>query len=237
VTSPSELHIVIAEQQDPRLGRQVVHDPRNRRFAAPRTGVARRSVAHRIYDPRPNPNQPRGNCTGCAEAMMANAKGNRHRSTVLDMFDADRIYSRATELDPWPGSWPPQDTGSSGGAAAQAAVDLGLAERYEWYFGLEHTLDGLQHHPLSVGTWWYEGLFEPDRRTKVVRPTGQKVGGHQYLLRAYDVTSKLNVGQHRLGLRCWWGGYQDAWITVDDFAGLLADDGDVHYTARAYPTG
>ena len=237
MTAPEQLHVVTADQRDPRLGRQCVHDPRSRSFAAPRTGAARRDIAHRVYDPTPNPNQPRGNCTGCAEAMMGNAKGNRRSGVILRMADADRIYSRATQLDPWPGSWPPTDTGSSGLAAAKAAVELGHGESYEWYFGIDHTLGGLQHHALSAGTWWTEGLFEPDPRTKLVRPTGQKVGGHQYLLRAYDVTSKLTVGQHRIGLRCWWGGYRDVWITVDDFAGLLADDGDVHRTARRAPTG
>lgn len=238
MTSPVPLHVVTVPQEDPRLGRQCVHDPRSRSFAAPRLGAARRNVSHRIYDPRPNPNQSHGNCTGCAEAMLGNARGNRQLGVVLGMDDADRVYSLATKLDPWEGQWPPVDTGSSGTAAAAAAKELGYADRYEWYFGLDHALDGLQQRPLSVGTWWYQGLFEPDPRTKLVRVTGPKVGGHQWVARAYDASaSKLTIGQQRVGGRCWWGaGFRDWWITVDDFAGLLADDGDAHRTARANAT-
>ena len=197
MTSPVPLHIVTVEQQDPRLGRICVHDPRSRNYPGPRTAGTR-----------------------------------RWRTT------AHRIYSRATNLDPFPGQWPPTDTGSSGTAAAQAAVELGEAERYDWYFGLDHALDGLQVHTLSVGTWWYEGLFEPDPTTKIARPTGRKVGGHQWVARAYDAgASKLTIGKQLVGGACWWGSYHLFWITVDDFADLLADDGDVHHSYRAAATG
>jgi hypothetical protein len=233
---PPDLHVVTVEQTDPRLGRQCVHDPRSRNFAAPRVEVRRKNVAHRIYDRRPNPNQTHGNCTGCAEAMLGNARGNRQRGVMLDMDAADRVYSLATQLDPWDGQWPPTDTGSSGTAAAKAAVQLGIGERYQWYFGIDAVLDGLQQRPLSVGTWWTFDMFHPDPRTKLVRPTGGRAGGHQWIARAYDASaSKLTIGQQRVGGACWWGDYHFFWITVDDFADLLADDGDVHHTYRANP--
>lgn len=235
MTTPVELHVVTVPQEDPRLGRQCLHDPRSRQYAAPRrtTTAKRRDKTHRIYDPRPNPNQPRGNCTGCAEAMMGNAAGNRIKGVTLGMDTADRIYSRATELDPWPGSWPPTDTGSSGTAAAKAAVEQGVGTGYEWYFGIDAVLDGLQRHALSAGTWWTEGLFHPDK-SGLIRPTGRRVGGHQYLLRGHDVSvSRLSIGKQRIKIRCWWGAYRDAEILVDDLAALLADDGDVHRTIRA----
>lgn len=225
--------IVNIDQQDPRLGRNVWHHPGSRNYAARQATTAkRRDKAHRTYDRVPNPNQPRGNCTGCAEAMMGNTAGNRVKGTVLDMGDADRIYSLATRKDPFPGAWPPEDTGSSGLAAAMAAVELGIGTRYEWYFGLDATLDGLQQHALSVGTWWTWDMFTPDK-TGLVRPTGGKAGGHQWLLRAHDVSvSRLTIGKQRIGGRCWWGAFRNFWMTVDDFAELLADDGDVHRTIR-----
>jgi hypothetical protein len=227
----TDLHVIRVEQQDPRLGRNVVHDPRSRQFVAPRHAGPRRDKAHRIYDPRPNPNQPRGNCTGVAECTMANSTGNRVKGVVLGMDVADRIYSRATELDPWPGSWPPTDTGSSGLAAAKAAVEQGIGTRYDWYFGLDAVLDGLQTNAISVGTWWYFDMFEPDP-TGLVKPTGGRAGGHQWLLRAHDVSASKRVSQQRVGGLCWWGTYRHFWMTVEDFANLLADDGDAHRTYR-----
>lgn len=229
------LHVIRIEQQDERLGRHVVHDERSRRFEAPRRAVVRRNKVHRIYDPRPNPNQVRGNCTGCAETMMANTVGNRVAGSVLGMGIADKIYSRATELDPWPGSWPPTDTGSSGTAAAKAAVELGIGESYEWYFGVDATLDGLQFYALSVGTWWTFDMFNPDPKTLRVRPTGGKAGGHQWLLRGHDVSASKTIGKQIVEGACWWGGYHYFRMTVDDFADLLADDGDVHRTRRRMP--
>src|SRR5437764_15082615 len=108
---------------DPRLGRHVHHDERSRAFAL--TPPVDKSTWHtksiRIYDPSPNPNQTLGDCTGCAKAMQMNAAGNRVSGVVLKLADADRIYSLATTLDAFPGSYPPDDTGSSGLAAAKAA--------------------------------------------------------------------------------------------------------------------
>jgi hypothetical protein len=131
----TDLHVVMVDQQDPRLGRQVVHDPRSRAFpmAAPDTSTWR-SKTIRMYDPTPNPNQTIGDCTGCDKAMEGNAAGNRVSGRVLTMADAEQVYSLATELDPWDGSWPPTDTGSSSLAAAKAAqrLKLGSAFRDVW---------------------------------------------------------------------------------------------------------
>lgn len=234
MTAPN-LKVITAEQLDRRMGRHVHHDERSRNFAAPppKRAVERRDRSHLIYDPQPNPNQSIGNCTCCAEMMLANARGNRVRRQVLKMDDADKAYRIATRIDPFPGQWEPNDTGSDGLSAAKASVQLGIGERYEWYFGLDATLDGLQLHPLSVGTWWMFDMFHPDKNGRI-RPTGGKAGGHQYVLRSHDVSaSRLTIGNQRVGLRCWWGSYRDVWMTVDDFAELLSDDGDVHFTVRA----
>jgi len=236
MTSPDDLYAVRINQADPRLGRQIVHDPRSRRFAAaPRTTTAKRqNRSHRIWDPHPNPNQVIGNCTGVAECVMGNSAGNRHKGVTLDMQDAVRIYSLATSLDPFDGAYPPEDTGSSGLAAAKAAVQLGIGDRYEWYFGIDAVLDGLQDHTLSVGTWWYWDMFNATSQNRLVRPTGGKAGGHQWALYKHDVSvSKLSIGKQRVGGICWWGSYRYFELTVDDFAELLADDGDVHRTIRA----
>jgi hypothetical protein len=117
-------------------------------------------------------------------------------------------------------------------AAAKAAVEQGIGSRYDWYFGIDAVLDGLQQNPISVGTWWYFDQFHPDS-TGRVRPTGGKAGGHQWLARAHDVSASKRVSQQRVGGLCWWGEFRHFWMTVEDFANLLADDGDAHHTKRA----
>lgn len=236
MTAAVDLRVEVVEQQDKRLGRQLVHDPRSRAFTAalPAEGTPLRSVQHRRYDPRPEPDQPVGCCTGVGEAMMGNAVGNRVRGAVLDMDDALAIYRFATSLDPFPGTYPPEDTGSSGLAAAKAAVRLGYATRYEWFFGLDAILRGLQDGPISFGGWWTWDMFRATADRPVVRPTGGMAGGHQWMLSGHDVPRGVLWGE------CWWGprfGRRGRFgITVEDFDTLVRDGGDAHRTYRRVPT-
>jgi hypothetical protein len=235
--------VEVVEQQSPLLGRQKVHDERSRAFALPRRAVDRsswRDKAVRLYDSLPNPNQCHGECTGCAEAMVLNQVGNRVTGRVLDLrVDAHRLYAWATFNDPWDGAMyfdeathalSGQDTGSSGLAAAKASVANGYATGYEHEFGggegvLQNIHEG---RALSVGTWWYGDMFEASGGTfaglPIFRPTGGRVGGHQYVARAHD------VGRRLVGCRTWWGGVRDFWVTEDDFDSLLRDGGDAHFT-------
>jgi hypothetical protein len=236
MSEPTDLHVVVVDQEDPRLGRQVVHDPRSRAFAAPVT-VDRstwRSHTIRIYDPTPNPNQVLGDCTGCQKAMAFNATGARVRGRILGLDWADQVYTLATQNDPFPGSYPPDDTGSSSLAAAKAAAYLGVGGTYRWLFGGADEVvqavttglaDGTPILPVGLGTWWYEGGFQPfsiPGGGVRIEMTGKRVGGHQWTVRGYDVKRDLLLG------RCWWGSFRDFWIKREHVAELLADDGDAN---------
>lgn len=216
----------VVPQQSPLLGRQLLHDERSRAF--PMTAAVDRSTwrdrSVRLYDPLPNPNQTIGCCTGVAKCCQLNAIGNRVLGRVLDMPDAERIYSENTKIDPWPGEWPPDDTGSSGLASAKAAQLLSLAGEYRWIFGgadevIQNVVEG---RVISVGTWWYADMFNRDRDGRIT-PTGGRAGGHQYVIRGYDVDRDWALG------RCWWGQYRDFWITRSDLDSLLRDGGDAHF--------
>ena len=228
----TDLYVKRLEFADKRLGRQVVHDPASRGFVRPRpvdksTWVERKAI--RIYDPRPNPNQPRGNCTGCEKCMNLNAVGSRKKGVVLDMLAADRIYSLATRLDPFTGSWPPDDTGSSGLAAAKAAKQLGLGGAYYWIFnGIDGVVQAIQDGDVvGIGSRWDNNMFEMNSQG-IIEPGGGTAGGHQWAARAVDLDRGL------LGGRCWWGpDFKDWWIRLDHAAELLADDGDAHVQERA----
>lgn len=225
----TDLEIITVAQQSDLLGRQVVHDPRSRSFPLKAvTGPVDRSTwrdkAIRIYDPTPNPNQEVGCCTGVAKCSQLNAVGNRVTGRVLKMPDAERIYSRNTQIDPWEGSWPPDDTGSSALASCKTAQEFGLAREYRWIFGgadevVQNIIEG---RVISVGTWWYWDMFDQDSRG-LVTPTGGRAGGHQWVARGYDVDRDWVLG------RCWWGDFRDFWIARTDLHSLLMDDGDAHF--------
>lgn len=236
----SDLHVIVAPQEDHRLGRQVVHDPRSRSFAFPAAALPElptRRFRHRVYGPQPTPAQRLGCCTMVDQAVRANTVGNRVKGQVLDLAWAERWYEGATRLDPFPGAYPPDDTGSSGLAACKAAQEAGIVARYEWLFaGARQVLaalagtDGRPGLPVGVGTWWLEGMFDPDPETLLVRPTGRRVGGHQWSVIGWEPRHRALVGQ------CWWGpGFGDHGrflIGLDDLDALLADDGDAHVTYR-----
>jgi len=235
VTQPGgELHTVWIEQRDPRLGRQIVHDSRSRGYAvgAPRSISSRRSFRHRVLGPVPVPRQTIGNCTGVDQCVRADAQGNRVRGVTLGMDTAVSIYTRATELDPFLGTFPEEDTGSSGLAAEKAAKEAGIVARYEWIFGgADQVLAVLPDHPVGVGTRWHRDMFDPDPNTYLVHPTGPVVGGHQWSVIGYNQRLAAFEGM------CWWGddfGSHGLFrIRKADLADLLADDGDAHICYRA----
>lgn len=236
--------VELVAQQDRRLGRQKVHDSRSRDFPLA-LAVDRstwRDKAVRVYDPRPNPNQCHGECTGVAKMIQLNAAGNRVAGRVLGMGDAHRNYARNTERDPWPGTFTydpatgatgGDDTGSSGLASAKTAAEHGIGGRYWHLFGgadeaVQHVMAG---RVLSAGTWWHADMFGPSAGTyaglPVVTPTGGRAGGHQYALRGYD------AGRDMILARCWWGDFRDFWLARADLDVLLRDGGDAHWQATA----
>ena len=228
----NELDVERVEQQSHLLGRNKVHDPASRGFALPRAAVDRsawRDKSIRLYEPLPNPNQRVGCCTGVAKCSQLNAVGNRVKGRVLNMEDAERCYSENTKIDPWPGVWPPTDTGSSGLASAKTAQKFGWAGEYRWEFGgADGVIQQVQEgRVMSVGTWWYWAMFEASggrfEGLPIVKPTGGQAGGHQYVIRGYDPGTDLALG------RCWWGGFRDFWISRNDLDSLLRDGGDAHF--------
>jgi hypothetical protein len=217
---------------DRRLGRHVVHDPQSRGYAAdtPVDTSTWHTKTIRIYDPVPNPNQPVGCCTTCAESMMLNALGNRKPLQVFTLEQALSWYRVATRLDPFEGAWEPDDTGSYGLAAWKAARSTGHAAGARWRFdGADGVVQEIMGgRVVSIGTMWSWDMFEPKpwRGTTLgmIEPTGGWAGGHQYVGRGY--VEPLDA----VMLRCWWDGYRDVLIKRPQLNDLIMDDGDVHVT-------
>lgn len=242
----TDLHVKMVEPRDPRLKRHVVHDPQSRAFAK---GLAIhpatwRTRVIRLWDPRTNPNQPVGNCTTCAKAMQMNAAGNHVPGVVFNMDQALDWYELETLLDPFPGYFKrgdpaSEDTGSNGLASCKVAQQVGVGGEYRWFFGgadeiAQYFSTDPDPIPVSNGTWWYQGMFNLQRKPGAtyrglswVEPTGNLAGGHQYITRGYVEPLDAFVD------RCWWGPhFRDFLIKREHKAELLADDGDAHTQER-----
>lgn len=208
------------------LGRRIEHDPRSRNFPA-RAPAKLHPVAWRRFGPVLDQGTL-GSCTGNAMAHALNTLPIRKQGTrLLTEADAISIYTDATILDGFPGTYPPEDTGSSGLAVAKVARNRGLIESYTHAFNPDQARGALQFGPVLFGTWWHESMFTPDEQG-YVHPDGRKAGGHEVLIIGDDM--------HKLTIQNSWG---KNWarggrfhLSYQDFADLMLDDGDITVPVR-----
>src|SRR5689334_9260234 len=105
-----------------RLGRHVEHDSRSRSYGV--EALPGQLVEQAVLWRRWSPILDQGNIGSCTTNAMAGWLGcepHTDNATYAAHFDeqfALWLYERCTRLDRIPGHWPPDDTGSSGLAAA-----------------------------------------------------------------------------------------------------------------------
>lgn len=165
-----------------------------------------------------------GSCTGNAGIAALNhvpfhVTGTKC-GTELDAID---LYSAATVVDAYSGSYPPDDTGSSGLAVAKVLKSQGRINGYTHAFGFDHFLAALMLGPVMVGTSWYDDMFYPTL-SGYVMPTGPYAGGHEYLATGVDTYNKVIRFQNSWGY--YWGVGGKFYMSYSDFTSLLADEGD-----------
>jgi hypothetical protein len=214
------------------MGRHVNHDPASRRFAfrAP-PKVDLRAVRHErhvsIFD-----QGALGSCTGNA-AVGCMATGEFYATITeadadwlepLDQGSAVRCYSDATAIDPWPGTYPPTDTGSDGLSVAKVLKAAGAISGYVWAFSLEDALAALMDRPLITGTLWLNDMFQPSA-DGLVTPGGSIAGGHEYVIDEYDPVRGW-IGFTN-SWSAYWGKSGRFYMEAEKYGALLARDGDV----------
>jgi hypothetical protein len=215
------------------LGCWLAHnDPRslrNFRYGAKLTTT--RSVTHVANGPILDQGDV-GACVGfTADDLMNTAKfyrsrlrGSKRRSYLPNDAGFD-FYHEATVLDEWFGeTWKPDDTGSSVLAGAKALKKLGYIDAYFWADDMTGLLGALQRQPVMLGTTWTSGMSDPDS-AGLIRPTGEIVGGHAYML--YAVSYPLRRVKMRNHWTREWGVSGDAYIGFDDLEWLIAQQGEV----------
>lgn len=201
------------------FGRLLQHDPKSRAFPVAAGPIITR--AHHHSGPTLDQGY-RSSCTGNAIAQALNTHPLRHGRPLLDEDVAVRLYSAATVLDEFPGTYPPDDFGSSGLAVCKAAFNAGLISGYRHAFSLNDALAALSAQPVIVGVNWYTGMLNPDGG--YLKPTGVVEGGHEVALIG------VNVRHQRVTvLNSWgpgWGANGRACLRWDDLGRLLAEQGD-----------
>jgi hypothetical protein len=215
---------------DRRLGRHVLHDPRSRRFPVSAPDVPIASVHHErhaeVFD-----QGNLGSCTGNAaigcmatSPFFATVDAHELAEYTLSEGGAVLVYSAATALDAYPGTYPPDDTGSDGLSVAKVLRNAGWISGYEHAFSLDQGLQALMSRPLIVGVNWFSEMFSPDVNGRV-RPTGDLAGGHEFVWDSYDHVSGLCGFTNSWGPG--WGESGRFFMLDTDFASLLAQDGDI----------
>lgn len=115
-----------------------------------------------------------GSCTGNAgtgalgtEPFFSKAGqaaiGSSWQDGTADEKFAVQLYSDATKVDPYQGTYPPTDTGSSGLAICQVLKTRGVIKGYQWATTATGYLQLLQTGPVMMGLPWYNAFFNPDK--------------------------------------------------------------------------
>jgi len=212
-----------------RLGRHIEHDPRSlaHPFGVVVEAASLRTVHHRRYGAPFNQGNL-GSCTGNAAAGAMNTAPFHRTGHLLDEKDAVALYELATTFDDSPGQYPPDDTGSSGLAAAKALQTRSLISAYKHAFSVEEAVSALQLTPVITGVSWYEGFDTPDSHGHV-SVSGQVRGGHEFELIGFQHASSLEdsvvIAENSWGAN--WGMAGRFNFTVATWRQLLAEQADV----------
>lgn len=209
-----------------RLGRYVKHDARSLRFPF-RTNAQLVSTAWTDHIDVLNQGEL-GSCTGNA---TVHALGHSpFYETLTDELkvsltedSAVKIYSLATQLDDFYGTYPPTDTGSSGLDAAKAAVHYGYISGYNHALSLHDALSAVMTGPIIVGVMWYSS-FDVPRPDGEMPMDGYERGGHEVCVWQVDVENERVWIKNSWGPE--WGVNGTAWWSFDTFAKLLDNYGD-----------
>jgi papain like protease len=177
-----------------RLGRHIEHDVRSLEHIVD-AGLALTTTIRPVRWERFSPILDQGDvgsCTGNAMTGWLGCAPHCVSAVAAAQYDepyALRVYELATQLDAFPGTYPPDDTGSSGLAVAKAAQQLHQISAYHWARTTAGLLRALMHQPVIVGITWYSSFDTPAANgTVTIAPDAYVRGGHEVLVRGYDTT-------------------------------------------------
>lgn len=213
---------------DLRLGRHVNHDSESRRYPVDTAGLTIASVRHRrrivVLD-----QGALGSCTGNAGIGCLGTDPNYDALPVIGGYaltqqGAVKLYGDATRIDPYPGQWPPEDTGSDGLSVAKALQAAGDISGYTWAFTLSDALKALSATPLITGIPWFSSMFSPGP-DGLIKVFGSLAGGHEIVVDEYDAARGWVGFTNSWGQG--WGQAGRFYLAAEDWGKLLEQQGDV----------
>lgn len=166
---------------------------------------------------------PLGSCTGNAGAYalsalagtagLAKVRLNGHGLSATDSAAneafAVELYAQATQDDGLPGTFPPDDGGSSGLGVCRALRAAGLVDRYTWATSLIGLATMLQRGGVIVGLPWYQSFYEPDTDGFVDGDPSWLdsgvAGGHEVYVEALETWDNLLPIHSVIRFRNSWG--------------------------------
>jgi len=142
-------------------------------------------------------------------------------------FDTTYLYNESQKVDVWPGE---NYDGTSVRAGAKILKREGYISSYSWAWDLQTTIQALLiSGPVVVGTWWTYDMFFPNKNGKITS-SGEKMGGHAYLLDGVNINKKLFRIKNSWGRD--WGKKGFAYISFDDMEKLILDQGEVCFAGE-----
>lgn len=234
---PNDLQIRIAST-DPRLKRQINHD--SRAYRADLRGLSNVDIEHTSPIAGKLDQGAVGDCTWNAATYVLSSDVHYPHETAAVQGDITAsvndqtlwiqpCYSLEEQAD-GNGTYPPTDDGSSGPTSGKVAKQLGLIAGYTHILSTnpEDTGAALQAGPGSWGTLWKTGMDDVNTSTGQVKYSGTTRGGHELCI------FKNVVAAEQLWFWQSWGswGYKGlgmGWISYDDFAKSMKDQGDVTF--------
>lgn len=218
-----------------RLGRHQVHDALLPERDARKLSILDRflpikSAAHKESQPVFDQGGI-GSCTANAALGCLVTEPFTKTGVTYTEDDAVALYELETRLDDSqiPGTYPPEDTGSTGPWSMMALEQQGKIKSYHHTRNLHVALRLLNHGPISIGVTWYESMFtvfdQDGVKMITVDEHGEVVGGHQVCVTANDVERQRVLIRNSWGTE--WGDQGHAWLSWNDLDLLLEDGGDV----------
>jgi hypothetical protein len=170
-----------------------------------------------------------GSCTGNALTGALGTdpdyEGLPSGHPALDENEAVALYSAATQLDDYDGSYPPDDTGSDGISVCKAGQQAGLISGYQHCTDLATTEQALQDGPVIVGVNWYSSFDTPaSDGTVSISKHAYVRGGHEFEVRGIDPASKMFFADNSWAAD--WGNKGSFQFSYDTMSRLLSEQGD-----------
>jgi len=137
------------------------------------------------------------------------------------VYNPQAFYNLCQLHDQWPGE---NYDGTSVRAGAKILNHLNIVKAYRWAETIEDVIKTIKYiGPMVVGTRWYSGMSEPDRKGRI-NIGGSIQGGHAYILNGVDESKGLIRMKNSWGRS--WGEDGFAYLNLDDFNTLLNNGGE-----------